>query len=122
MRKGALFILSHKKRDSKKESLKKTLHPWSRVPSLKINFMVKVKTARLYQLSKKDERANTPKKVKNSSRKNLIFNHTCLNRITNEFNGCINIEFLFNHRLVIRYCLRANIKCGCDRINLKPFG
>jgi len=30
---------------------------------LKINFMAKVKTAQLYQLSIKDEWANTPKKT-----------------------------------------------------------
>jgi hypothetical protein len=53
--------------------------------------MAKVKTAPLYQLSTKDKRANTPKKVKNSSRKNLIFNDACLNRITDEFDRRINI-------------------------------
>ena len=53
--------------------------------------MAKVKTAPLYQLSMKDKRANAPKKVKNSSRKNLIFNDARLNRITNELNRCINI-------------------------------
>ncbi len=81
----------YKKGTLKKNPLKKPFTRGVECRLLKINFMAKVKTAPLYQLSTKDERANTPKKVKNSSRKNLIFNHTCLNRIADELDRRINI-------------------------------
>jgi len=64
MRKGASFTFNHKKRDSKMNPFKKK--PFTRGVEcrlLKINFMAKVKTAQLYQLSIKDEWANTPKKT-----------------------------------------------------------
>ena len=54
---------SYKKRDSKKNPLKKPFTRGVECRLLKINFMAKVKTAPLYQLSMNDEWVNTPNKI-----------------------------------------------------------
>jgi hypothetical protein len=52
-----------KKRDSKKNPLKKPFTRGVECRLLKINFMAKVKTAPVYQLSFRNEWANAPKKI-----------------------------------------------------------
>ncbi len=54
---------SYKKRDSQKNPLKNPFTRGVECRLLKINFMAKVKTDLLYQLSMKDEWVNTPKKI-----------------------------------------------------------